>query len=193
MKKIIKNPIFTFILGAVIFGGIVGVSAYTIFANDIGYTPKDTTWKKSNGEDITNVKDAIDELYEHTKLNFNEISSVYYNGDRIVKSLSTKLNKGKYIVSIVKSDSLRWDDASSSRSKRTSPMVTCDKNCNIDLLSGYINNVKSSVNNSFNGTAHELYYIDILDDETTITRDCSNSNQSEDAFVCEMLISKINK
>ena len=69
MKKIIKNPIFTFILGSLIFGGIVGVSAYTIFANDIGYTPKDSTWKKSNGEDITNVSDAIDELY--TKINDN--------------------------------------------------------------------------------------------------------------------------
>ena len=64
MKKIIKNPIFTFVLGALIFGGIVGVSAYTILATDIGYTPKDTTWKKSNGEDITNVKDAVDELYD---------------------------------------------------------------------------------------------------------------------------------
>ena len=68
MKKIIKNPIFTFILGALIFGGIVGVSAYTILANDIGYTPKDSTWKKSNGEDITNVKDAIDELYSKASL-----------------------------------------------------------------------------------------------------------------------------
>lgn len=70
MKKIFKKSnIFSFILGAVIFGGIVGVSAYTILANDIGYTPSDTTWKKSNGEDITNVKDAIDELY--TKANEN--------------------------------------------------------------------------------------------------------------------------
>ena len=63
MKRIIKSRVFAFILGAVIFGGIVGVSAYSIFANDIGYTPSDSTWKKSNGEDITNVKDAIDELY----------------------------------------------------------------------------------------------------------------------------------
>ena len=66
MKKIIKNPIFTFILGALIFGGIGVVSAYTILANDIRYTPKDTTWKKSSGEDITNVQDAIDELYNKT-------------------------------------------------------------------------------------------------------------------------------
>ena len=62
-----KKYIIGFILGALIFGGIVGVSAYTLFANDIGYTPKYSSWKKSNGEDITNVKDAIDELY--TKAN----------------------------------------------------------------------------------------------------------------------------
>ena len=63
MKKVFKSRIFAFVLGAIIFSGITAVSAYTIFANDIGYTPKDSTWKKSNGEDITNVKDAIDELY----------------------------------------------------------------------------------------------------------------------------------
>ncbi len=57
MKKIFrKSNIFSFLLGAVIFGGIVGVSAYTIFANDIGYTPKDSTWK------VSNVSDAIDDL-----------------------------------------------------------------------------------------------------------------------------------
>ena len=71
MKRIIKNPIFTFILGAIIFGEIVGVSAYAILANNIAYTPKDTAWKKSNGEDITNVKDAIDELYNAANNNNN--------------------------------------------------------------------------------------------------------------------------
>lgn len=57
MKKIIKNPILTFVLGALIFGGIGVVSAYTILASDIGYTPKDTTWE------VDNVEDAIDDLY----------------------------------------------------------------------------------------------------------------------------------
>ena len=72
MKRIFrKSNIFSFLLGAIIFGGIVGVSAYTIFANDIGYTPKDKTWKKSNGEDITNVKDAIDELYNNVNNNID--------------------------------------------------------------------------------------------------------------------------
>ena len=74
MKKIIKSRVFAFILGAIIFGSIGVVSAYTIFADNIGYTPKDSTWKKSNGEDITNVKDAIDELYN--KANTNNLNTV---------------------------------------------------------------------------------------------------------------------
>ena len=61
MKKVIKNPIFTFILGILISGATVYAASYA--AKDISFTPKDSAWKKSNGEDITNVKDAIDELY----------------------------------------------------------------------------------------------------------------------------------
>ena len=57
MKKIFKSRVFAFVLGALLFGSIGVVSAYTILANDIGYTPSDTTWE------VDNVKDAIDELY----------------------------------------------------------------------------------------------------------------------------------
>ena len=86
MNKVLKSRIFFLILGAVIFGGIVGVSAYSILASDIGYTPSDSTWKKTNGENITNVKDAIDELYlksnnsyiygEQTSTNYNSYEQV---------------------------------------------------------------------------------------------------------------------
>lgn len=81
MKKIFKKSnIFAFILGAIIFGSIGVVSAYTIFANDIGYTPKDTTWKKSNGEDITNVQDAIDILYDKSNIS-SDIKVLFENGE----------------------------------------------------------------------------------------------------------------
>ena len=66
MKKIFrKSNIFSFFLGAIIFGGIVGVSAYTILAKDISYSPKDTTWE------VDNIKDAIDDLY--TTLNSEQL------------------------------------------------------------------------------------------------------------------------
>ena len=63
MKKIFrKSNIFAFILGAIIFGSI-GVIATNYVANDVNFTPKDTAWKKEDGTDITNVKDALDNLY----------------------------------------------------------------------------------------------------------------------------------
>ena len=63
MKKLFKSRIFSFILGAIIFSGITSVAAYSLFAESVGYTPALTSWKKSNGEDITNVKEALDELF----------------------------------------------------------------------------------------------------------------------------------
>ena len=97
MKKIIKNNLFGFILGVIIFGSI-GVAASQLFANDIGYTPKDSTWKKSNGEDITNVKDAIDELYTKANDKDNYDDKTYtQEGLSIFSNRVSILNGGYYI------------------------------------------------------------------------------------------------
>ena len=64
MKKILKNPLFSFILGSIIFGGIGTVFAYSILAEDVGYTPKDTTWE------VDNVSDAIDDLRDIASNNY---------------------------------------------------------------------------------------------------------------------------
>lgn len=90
MKRIIKNPIFTFILGTLIFGGIVGVSAYTIFANDIGYTPKDSTWK------VDNVKDAIDELYN--KANTSKTVCMLLSGTKNTIGSKYACNPGDGVI-----------------------------------------------------------------------------------------------
>ena len=60
MKKIFKLKLFYFILGAIIFGGIGTVFAYSIFANDVGFTPMASEW------DVDNVEDALNSL--HTEL-----------------------------------------------------------------------------------------------------------------------------
>ena len=57
MKKLIKNPILMFVLGAVIFGGVGTVLAYSYAASQIAYNPDNSAWK------VNNVKDAIDSLY----------------------------------------------------------------------------------------------------------------------------------
>lgn len=63
MIKVLKSRLFAFILGAIIFSGITSVTAYSLFANQIEYRP---FWKKSDGGDITNVSEAIDELYKNS-------------------------------------------------------------------------------------------------------------------------------
>ncbi len=61
IKKILKNNIFCFILGAFIFG-VIGVSAATYFASS------DVTYDNSeSGLESTDVQGAIDELYDVCK------------------------------------------------------------------------------------------------------------------------------
>ena len=124
MKKVLKSRIFAFVLGAVIFGGLVGVSAYTIFANDIGYTPKDTTWKKSNGEDITNVKDAIDELY--TKANSSFQKSTKYLDLTTINTLTFNFNPTIVLVDCIGIPRVSWDGVMTYINEKYSYYLTTD-------------------------------------------------------------------
>ena len=98
MKRILKKSnIFSFLLGAVIFGSI-GVAASTIFANDIGYTPKDTTWE------VDNVKDAIDDLYKVSKdyVKLDEETTVSSNN--LLSGVTAYDNLGNLITGNVNTD-----------------------------------------------------------------------------------------
>ena len=57
MKKILnKNSIIGFLFGAVIFGSIASVFAFDLMAQNVGFTPRETSWE------VDNVKDALDIL-----------------------------------------------------------------------------------------------------------------------------------
>ena len=88
-----KKGIIGFVLGALIFGSIGVVSAYTILANDIGYTPKDTTWE------VDNVKDAIDELYD--KANTSKIIWVNENPGSNFEPMTLNIDLSPYQSIIV--------------------------------------------------------------------------------------------
>ena len=64
MKKLIKSNIFSFFLGAILFGGIGTVVATTILSSSVSYT--------NNNQ--TTVEGALDELY-------SVINEVCYNGN----------------------------------------------------------------------------------------------------------------
>ena len=94
-----KKGIVGFILGALVFS-CISVSAYTLLANNIGYTPKDNTWKKSNGENITNVKDAIDELYTNSNFKITSDNLIIEQSNVIDGTVSKtyKAEKNEIIV-----------------------------------------------------------------------------------------------
>lgn len=92
MKKIIKNPIFTFILGILICGS-TAVAASTMLARNITYTPNDNTW------DVNNVEAALDSLYQN-KSNVVLYDKKQYTGDVInTYTFGEKINLGIVVIS----------------------------------------------------------------------------------------------
>ena len=73
MKRIIKNNLLGFILGIIVTTALTVSASILYQASEIGYTPKDSTWKKSNGDKIETIEDAIDELYLKTDKKFCEL------------------------------------------------------------------------------------------------------------------------
>ena len=85
MKKIIKNPIFTFVLGIVLTSGIV-VTASQIFAKDIYFEPQEGWTLEEN-----TVEAAIDDLY--SKSNEKIIFLTANSTNNLVWYYSTELGK----------------------------------------------------------------------------------------------------
>ena len=63
MKKVFKNPLFTFILGVVIAASFSVYATVSILSSQVDYNPRDNTW------DVNNVEDAINELYQMAATN----------------------------------------------------------------------------------------------------------------------------
>ena len=70
MSKNLKNNIISFILGALIFGSIGIVSAFSLFADNVGFTPYDNTWN------VDNVESAINDLYANQAYYCSYIKSI---------------------------------------------------------------------------------------------------------------------
>ena len=92
MKKIIKNPIFAFILGILLTSSIV--YAYVFRAQDIDYDNTNSNLVDSNNNSIDNVQDAIDVLYERAA------DTIHFNGtitNNEASSISVISGK-KYVI-----------------------------------------------------------------------------------------------
>jgi len=89
MKKILKNSILTFVLGAIIFSGITAYAAGRYYANQVEYEPSNPNFN------VDNMADALDELYDKTK-NYKNLSTptdvesnYLLNGKKAYKSNGT--------------------------------------------------------------------------------------------------------
>lgn len=66
MKNFIKNNLKVFVaimITTIIVGTVSVYAASQYFAKDISFIPTNENFKKENGEAITNVEDALNELY----------------------------------------------------------------------------------------------------------------------------------
>lgn len=131
MKKKLKNPIFTFVLGALIFS-CMGVVAYSLKAKDITFTSSNTSWK------VGNVSEALDSLM------LSKTSSNYSTSE---KKIGTWVDgKPIYQKTII--------DQSSQKEKVVNLNVqNVDKYLNVDVR--IIRSGSSTVNSNVGG-----YYVD---------------------------------
>lgn len=180
MKKIIKNNLLGFIVGAVIFSGIT-VLATQYLASDISFTPKDTTWKKSNGENITNVKEAIDELYTKSNnsiISTNYFNTNYYQGRIASMNASNNLNKGKYLCSAIFSLSSTGSAGQYYTEDDSDLTISgCNK---LDEKKEYLGNIASNQKDGnlyhLNQIRYNSFTCDINEDNVTVTATYSTNS-----------------
>ena len=101
MKNFIKNNLkvfVTLVISGIVFTGIGVYAASQYFARDISFTPTNENFKKENGEAITNVEDALNELYNNIDSNIQIIYQKSYLGDGITFSYKLDKNYKKIIV-----------------------------------------------------------------------------------------------
>ena len=135
MKKLIKNNLLGFILGGLIFGGIVYASSY--LATDISYTPTDTSWE------VSNVNEAINSLYN----NVTELENIKSVGDATAAQILTgkkAVVKGSAITGSMVNRGA-WTNIPTTSGKITIPAGYHNGSGYVDTSSVYTNGYNTGV------------------------------------------------
>ena len=175
--KIFKNPIFTFIIGAIIFSSITAIAVTQINANQVSYTD-------SNNREIKLDK-ALDEVYANlgTKMAINTFGTALINssyGDRIAnRTASQQLPKGKYIVVDLKGINFQSNVHPTNVGEAPSDInyknLSCSNSnsCVISLITSYYGLIRATeLSNSYydhNVYFAYVYYVEVVDNTTTIS------------------------
>ncbi|MBR1416290.1 MAG: hypothetical protein IJ572_00540 [Bacilli bacterium] len=170
MKKIIKSRIFSFFLGAIIFGFFGVVYAENFLARDVSYEPKDDNFE------VDNVSDALDYLYENVNLKFNQAQYSVSVGPGNSKTNSITLTKGKYILLIVDGFSAGTPTSIASSYSVNSKNITCStaSNCIIKKLSGYASRAQATAKENDSQYHYVLqdvcsFFVEVLSENETIS------------------------
>jgi len=126
MKKIINSPLFTFILGGIIFGS-VGIYAASYVASDISYT--------KDGKQTT-VSDALDNLYNKNSIGDAEASNILLG--------KTALVQGSLLTGTMP-DNGAWTNTPTESGKVTIPEGYHDGNGYVDTATAYTNGYNAGV------------------------------------------------
>ena len=182
MVKIDKSHVFAFLIGAITFGCIGVALAYSIFASDVGFTPRDTTWKDTNGDDIENVASALDDLHKKVNWqpNYNDVIIEKSIGDiNSSRVINKTLEKGNYLFYVTYDvGQLQYASGGTNYSTELSnpalfSLVFNSSNTSVTKLGKYLaNHVSSGTVNSVHSnlqTEQILYYIQIKDDDDSFT------------------------
>ena len=85
MKRILKSRFFSFILGALMFGCLSVVFAYSYVASDVGFDTTDSTWN------VDNVRDALDYLRHNQKYGkyslTEQVIGTWVNGKKVYEKV----------------------------------------------------------------------------------------------------------
>jgi len=110
MKKIFKNRLFCFLLGAILFSSVAVYATSTLLSKNVTFTPENSDWN------VSNVEDALNDLYENSNNSVVTFDNIYTNHKfgTIVDSvsLSLDLEAGNYICESNASVAYTGPDAS---------------------------------------------------------------------------------
>ena len=140
MKEFIKSRIFTFILGAILFGSVGVVLAYTLFAQDIGFTPIDNTWE------VNNVKSALDDLYNLKLTEYGYLSKIWNSSSSSINYTYNVVENGTYLAGIAMCN----DSYANPTITTSSNNIIVDKLLSAGNCRSSIKLIKANINDTIN-------------------------------------------
>ena len=193
MKNKILSHLFMFIIGGLIFGSIAVYASTKAGANEIEYTPKDSTWN------VSSVNEALNSLYESAGDSNPTFGTPFFNqsqGDLLPnRTTSLKLDRGKYlVVAIFNQGTVRPNNSVSNHADSQIPM-TCEKDCEKEFLYGkaYQSTASAKAYSIYylRGIINmSMYYVKINSESDTLTitfNEDTNNNQVGQAVILQAI------